>query len=147
MVRTIIKRALEKRQIRSWEVRGDSEAQAWVLRDTWRDFKFKCNVEFGISDKDVHLIIEDFMLRELNAQLHSVEVIFGLRTLLLGDNPTRRIHDGPVLWPFGRPEYQQPSTGKQCSNQRLKNLGLWVVGSTHERDALRHLVQKVSSIL
>lgn len=147
MVASIFARAVKKRKITSFEVRGDTEVQAHIIFDYWRDFKFGCNVELSIPDRDIHFVIEDFALRELQAQLQSVEIIGGLKTLLLNDNPTRRVADGPVLWPFGRPEWQQPSTAKRCTNQRLKDLGIWVVGSEHERDARRHLVQKVSSIL
>lgn len=197
MVATIFKRAAEKRQIRSWEVRGDSEAQAWAICKSWSEFRFRCSVEYAIALPDIHFVIEDFALRELNAKLNSVEVIFGIKTLLrytgvggslirieLGNSiiagcaledgkvarvaPVLKKHKligktpeevmkfaqakgwvaiGQVEWAIGRPVYQQPSTGKRCTNQRLRDLDIWVIGSEHERDARRHLVQKVSDIL
>lgn len=41
----------------------------------------------------------------------------------------------------GKPIYQQPSQAKSvATNKRLKEWNLWVVGSEHERDAMRHAV-------
>jgi hypothetical protein len=147
MLATIFARAAKKNVIESWEVKGDSEAQSWIICNAWRDFKFKCNVEYAVPSPYTYLVIEDFALRELQAQLQSVEVKAGIKTLLLGDDPTRIVDDGPVLWPLGKPEFQTPSTAKRRNNAMLKELGLWVVGSEHERDARRHLVAKVNDIL
>jgi hypothetical protein len=138
MIATVFKRALNKRQISTWEERGPSELQAWVLVKHWTEFKFKCNVEYQIPDRDIHLVIEAFFLRELQAQLESVEVISGMKTLLVGEKG---------LWPMGQPVFQQPSTAKQCTNERLKRLGLWVTASTHRRDVMRHIVQFADGIL
>lgn len=147
MLRSVFERAVKKRQIRSWEVRGDSELQAWAICEQWSNFKFRCNVEYFIPEKDIHFVIEDFALRELNAQLNSVEVIAGIKTLLVKKLQPKTANDNLVRWPLGRPEYQQPSTAKRVKNDRLRDLGIWVVGSEHERDARRHLVAKVSEIL
>lgn len=147
MLRAIFERAVKKRQVRSWEVRGDTELQAWTICEGWSAFKFRCNVEYGIADPDIHLVIESFFLRELQAQLASVEVISGMKTLLVKKLQPKTANDNLVRWPLGRPKYQQPSVGKRCTNQRLRDLGIWVVGSEHERDARRHLVQFVDGIL
>jgi hypothetical protein len=138
MLSSIFERAVSKGQIRSWEERGSEEAQAWAIAQHWTQFHFKCNVEYSIPIRNIYFVIEDFQLRELQAKLHSVAVNFGVRTLLVGK-------DG--LWPLGEPVYQQPSQAKTRNNKQLKELGLWVVASEHRRDALRHMITKVSDIL
>lgn len=147
MMATVLKRALKKKQITSWEVKGIPAAQAWSICEQWIAFRFKCSVEYQIAFDDIHLVIEAFQLRKLQADLYPVMVIHGIETLLYRD--AGNVLDGklPTLWPVGRPEYQEPSTGKHMDNKHLKRLEVWAVGSPHERDALRHLVQKVNAIL
>lgn len=78
------------------------------------------------------LVIEDFALRSRNADLAPVEILSALDAL--------RARDG-----LPAAERQMPSAAKSyLTNERMRDWGLWVVGSPHERDALRHLALAVS---
>jgi hypothetical protein len=197
MLKSVIGRAVKKKQISSWQETGPSEDQAWAIALHWTNFRYKCMM-LGIPVPDIHLVVENFFLRELQAQLESVQVIYGLKTLLKFSGANTHIirislapdviagcelddfgivkRVAPILkkyklvgkskrdvfelalqkgwiataripWPYGEPEMQQPSDGKQIKNDRLKTLGIYVAGSEHQRDARRHIVHKVNRIL
>lgn len=141
MLGPVIARAVAKNQISSWQEIGPNHVQAWAICDHWTQFRFRCSVEYGIPLRDIHLVLESFQLRTKQAHLEPVGLSRSIETLLY------RVKDKIEMWPFGEPEFQEPSEAKQITNQRLKDLGVYVVGSTHQRDAIRHLVQKVNSIL
>lgn len=138
MLVSVFARAVKKNQISTWEEKGPSELQSRVIVAHWTDFRFRCNTEYGIPLPNIHLVMEDFALRELQAELISVEIKGGVKTLLVGENGT---------WPLGKLQWQQPSQAKSVKNDRLKRLGIWVVGSEHRRDVMRHIVTFVDTVL
>lgn len=78
------------------------------------------------------VVIESFQLRGVRlkgaSSLDPVRVGYGLASVLeiLG-------YDGQVRW-------QVPGKMSVATNERLRMWDLWVVGSEHERDAMRHAV-------
>lgn len=142
MLVSVMGRAVRKNQISTWQEQGDPEEQAWAVALHWSSFRFKCNTEYGIAIPDIHLVVESFELRTQLANLSPVLMMGGLNALL-----RRGIEPGSQPWPLGRPERQEPSTAKRVTNRRLKDMNVWVVGSEHRRDVLRHIVAKVSAIL
>jgi hypothetical protein len=147
MLTTVFARAVGKKQVHSWDEKGESEDQSWAICDRWSAFLFKCNVDYAIPLPYIYLVIEDFALRELQAQLQSVAVIAGIKTLLCRKlDPKSANEQAFVRWPLGRPTFQTPSTAKRRTNAMLKQLGI-LEGSVHERDARRHLVAKVNDVL
>lgn len=147
MIKSVFARAVKKKTISSWEEKGDSELQAWCLATHWSSFLFKCNVTLSIPIPNIYLVVEDFKLRQLNALLFSVEVISGLKTLLIKGIPHQGTGWGAAVWPIGKPEFQQPSQAKRRTNQHLKDLGIYVPRSEHERDVRRHMIVKVDDVL
>lgn len=128
-MRTLLARS--RSGIEAGECYGPSEEQAWDLFLMWRDFRSSC-------DHRCVLIIEDFALRQRSAELSPIEVTYGLLTLLRGE-------DGE--WRHGAPVKQMPSTKSYATNDRLKDWGVWIIGSEHSRDAVRHLCAYLSKAL
>lgn len=81
--------------------------------------------------KPAVVIMEDFVLR-LPAKSMKREGLDPVRVLAVAD------------WVVGqraRIDLQQPSQAKGViTDERLKKWGLWIKGSTHKRDAMRHLL-------
>ncbi len=140
---------------KSAEVHGDYLSQAAQLDTIMDNFVFTANVEYGIPFPNIHIAIENFVLRRSReggatgdltscwvaaaavAMFHKVVVIVDGKqcTWVAASNA------GSIHW-------QMPSDAKHvANNDRLKSYGLWVVGSAHERDAFRHLVLRVDKIL
>lgn len=155
-LRGLLKRAVKRKAIWTTEAKGEAWEQAWYLGNAWAAFHFRCVVELGIDAPDVHLVLERFQLRNLHADLAPVSVTHALMALLykmpyshVGDatamNPSN-VDEG--FWPLGEVEFQEPSVAKRyATNQRLRDWGVWVVGSEHKRDATRHLCVKASELL
>lgn len=138
MLATVFARAVKKNQISTWEEKGPCELQSRAIVAHWTQFQFHCNVEFAIPLPNIYLVMEDFALRELQAQLMAVEIKGGVKSLLVGKHGN---------WPLGQIHFQTPSTAKRRNNAMLKELGVYVTRSEHQRDATRHLVAKVNDIL
>lgn len=78
------------------------------------------------------VVFEDFQLRTQHADLRPVEVTFAFL--------------GAMGW--SRVQKQMPSAAKSAfTNQRLKALGCYRVGSDHERDAIRHALLFISKAM
>lgn len=140
---------------KSAEVSGNYLSQAAQLDTIFRNFVFTANVENGIPLPNIHIAIENFVLRRSReggatgdltscwvaaaavAMFHKVIAVVDEKqyTQVAADS------EGSIHW-------QMPSDAKHvANNERLKSYGLWVVGSEHERDAFRHLVLRVDKIL
>jgi hypothetical protein len=160
-VGSAIKRARKKSSIKAYELAGPTWAQGIVLGQTYKDFFFRCNVELAMDVADIHLVIEDFQLRQKNVDLAPVEVTNSFIAAIAGtdggeaesvkktdDIGTRVVCTDQYSWPYGRPIYQQPSTAMTyATNARLRDWDAWVRGSEHMRDAMRHLAAKLSDLL
>jgi hypothetical protein len=154
-IRSLVGRAVRKEAVRVAEVvparepgpRAESAHQAAILYRAWLDFNFKATVELGVSVPDVHLVIEDFQLRQRSAELSPVEVTHAFLAYLRGETGTWAAMS---LTPAGRLHFQAASEAKTyATNERLKLWGAYglTVGKEHGRDAARHLILRASKIL
>lgn len=120
-------------QLESWEESGTISDQVNSVVDIMSDWFCDLNLS-GMQLNHMCFVIEDFKLRQRHADLRPVQFIERLDT----------------LWEFGgiSVERQTPSDAMTyVTNQRLRAWGAWVVGSEHRRDAMRHLLLKVSRVL
>jgi hypothetical protein len=78
--RATIKRAMRLETIRTAQFEEPYDVQAHRIAYTWREFKYR-SLQCGIPLGSVFLVIEDFHLRTGLADLSTVEVVAGLRTL------------------------------------------------------------------
>ena len=133
------------------EVPGQWLAQSRELHGiVWR-FVFRANVDHQLPLDNIHLVIEDFVLRRRQAggatgDLTSIWVAAALCGSLVSPSGS----EGSEVWP---PDpfsvyWQQPSSAKSlATNERLKLWDLYEVGSEHKRDAWRHVALRVNRIL
>jgi hypothetical protein len=137
------------------EVDGDYLEQSVALANIMSRFVFTANVEYSIPIDNIHIAIEDFILRRrmeggATGNLTSCWVaagavaLFAAQTVIDINNKMwwRLPEDGwDIAW-------QQPSNAKTlATDARLKSYGLWTPGSTHKRDATRHLVLRVDKLI
>lgn len=149
--RAVRKEALKVGQVVAADVdrgtRFDALGQAAAVWRAWRDFAYRAQVEYGVPVPYIFLVIEDFALRQRDAELSPVEVTFALLALLrteMGTWPTfsTRVEQ--------RLRFQMPSQAMTyATNERLKGWGVYplTVGKEHARDALRHLALGASRVL
>lgn len=130
----------------SYEVTGEIGYQCWEIMGEFADWtdwpEHKKFNEQGV--KSWHLVFEDFVVRlgtgasSKRVLLDPVRVASGCDTLCIK-------RDG-LRWAF--PEYQQSNLAKNyATNARLRAHGMWVVGSDHRRDAVRHLCRRYATLL
>lgn len=123
---TDIKFSMELGDVLSWEVdcREPHGGAALIAEE----------ILTSLEDGEVDLVIEDFILRNRSmdrSMLSPVRVTSALLGILVHEDVMDRVNL----------TFQQPSQAKSiATNERLKRWGLWIVGSTHERDAMRHLI-------
>jgi len=124
-------------ELESWEEEGSVIDQARSITSELGDWFGSLNMN-GIALTDMMFVIESFTLRQMHADLRPVE----MRAQII------------ALWEvagWSRPiptEDQTPADAKTyATDKRLRRWGAWVVGSTHRRDAMRHLLLKVSRVL
>jgi len=126
---------------RAEEVTGDFVEQAHKLYGMFCKFNFVANENY-IPVPQRHVAVEDFVLRRrqeggATGNLTSCWVAAAFAYSLRG------IHDfsGEIDW-------QQPSSAKTLmTDARLRESGLWIVGSEHKRDAARHFGLKVDKLV
>jgi hypothetical protein len=94
---------------------------------------------YNLHPDRVILVVESFLMRPNKARgagsdprmLDAVRVASGLEARCFLPSGERQAEF----------EYQTPSSAKRkVSNERLKRWGMWVKGSDHRRDAVRHMV-------
>jgi hypothetical protein len=125
----------------SWEVHGSVAEQAWEIVGEFADW---VGAPTFTNLPGAQLVLEDFVMylgtgasskREL---LDPVRVAAACETLCI-----RR--DG-MHWCV--PVYQSASDAMNfATNVRLRAHHLWVKGSTHRRDAVRHMATRYSKIV
>ncbi len=121
------------------EVTGDYLEQARRLSQIFVGFSFACN-EANIGVANRHLAIENFVLRRrqeggATGNLTSIWVAAAFACSI------SELPASEVTW-------QMPSSAKAlATDQRLKDWGLWIKGSTHKRDAARHFALLVDSLI
>lgn len=118
------------------EVSGGWLDQARELSGLMWRFRYTANVEAGIALGDIHICVEDFVLR-------MPATTTDLTSCWVGAGAVARYGEGgeDVAW-------QQPSAAKRfATNERLKLWGLYEVGSEHKRDAWRHVALRANGLL
>lgn len=130
----------------SWEVHGEPADQAWEIIGEYADWTewphHKRMKKLGV--RDYELVFEDFVLylgpgaSSKRNLLDPVRVTYACDALCI----TR---DGP-RWAF--PVLQQPGLAKSyATNDRLRRHNMWVKGSDHRRDAVRHMCRRYAVLL
>lgn len=136
---------------KSTEVTGNYLEQAEQLATVMGNFVFKANVENSIPLPNIHIAIEDFVLRrrtEGGATGNLISCWVAAATVAVFCSHSGSLWPGLVVVNDEIITWQTASDAKHvANNERLKSYGLWVVGSAHERDAFRHLVLRVDKLL
>ena len=138
----VAREALKMGAVETWEETGPPPLQARELAGEIEDWWFRVHVEGQVSADDMYLVVEDFALRggqKVAELLDPVRVTSGLEALLLGH---------PALIEGVSAARQQPGAAKgYATSERLKRHGLWVRGSDHRRDAMRHMLTCLSRVM
>lgn len=138
------------------EVHGNWIVQAAQLDTIFRNFVFTANVENSIPLPNIHIAIEDFILRRrqeggatgnlTSCWVAAAAVGMWHKVIVVGK-------DGRQITQIANDQndsikWQQPSHAKTLmTNERLKSYGLWEVGSEHMRDAWRHFGLRVDGLI
>lgn len=165
-VGSCIRRARKRGSFQAYELAGDQIAQGIYLHQMYLEFVFRSHVELRLPYDDIHVVFEDFKLRQKHADLAPVKVTASFDSCcrekqIVPDEKkqitakTKKTDHAVAIGPFKpvscvpvQPELQMPSTAMTyATNQRLRDWGAWVVGSEHARDAVRHLCAKLSDLL
>lgn len=127
------------------EVEGSWLEQAEELSALMVRFEYAALVEHQIPIPNIHICIEDFILRRRDeggatGNLTSCWVAAAAHARYVQGQQNDEAN--PDI------KYQQPSHAKTLmTNERLKSYGLWEVGSTHKRDAWRHFGLRVDGLI
>ncbi len=140
---------------KSVEVEGNYLEQAVKLDNIFKNFVYTANVEQSIPLQNIHIAIEDFVLRRrkeggATGNLTSCWVAAAMTGMW--SKIVIRMDDGKQITEYATKSenihWQQPSEAKTLmTNERLKQYGLWVIGSEHERDAWRHFGLRVDKCM
>lgn len=129
----------------SWEVEGSPAEQAWEIMDEYADWLADVQRSWTPGARVVPLLTcESFVVRlgrgasSQSNLLDPVRVASAMEALSWTRAGSRWAHIN----------YQSPSDAKNyATNERLRAAGLWVKGSEHRRDAMRHLALAYSRAL
>lgn len=135
-IKGLVRRALKTGRLYSYEVGGDVESQCWQIYSRFNDVCSGLISEKKTTVEHCYFGVESFDVRTLAADTVPLEIIGGLKTLVLGE-PLG--HDFSLY-------LQDPSMKAACPNERLKRRGLWR-SSPHERDACRHMCVLLDRVL
>lgn len=127
----------------SWEVEGIPGEQAWEIIGEFVDWRADLILKHNYRPEAISLTFESFQLRIDKARgagsskpmLDPIRVISACEALCFNSRGERIVDFG----------FQSPSDKSTITNDRLRRWGLWVVGSEHRRDAMRHLALRVDS--
>jgi hypothetical protein len=118
--------ALSAAEIESYEVSGLPGVQGWEIMTNLREWRspYRYNA----------MVFEEFVLQpghgsDSRSLLDPVRVISACDALAY--------MDGQMRW--AQFSFQLPSAKGFATNDRLRRHGLWVRGSEHRRDAVRHI--------
>lgn len=127
-------------ELESWELTGDWRRQSEALAREVYGWPAELVMTVGaVSDYDV--VVESFEHRPGRALSGDpyvpVKIAARLEGLMVNffNKPGQR----PLV-------YQAPSERAVVSDSMLRDLGLWTVGSDHERDAWRHVVKRLMGL-
>lgn len=141
-VAQIIRRARTKGNIMTWNETGTYAEQAWRISRDIVDFFFHVHIERGLVDaRSMYIVIEDFHLRMMSADLSPIWVTAGIECLLSNAQKATWELDGYYT-------KQMPHEAKGfCTDDMLKRWNLWRGKTTHERDTIRHMARKLDILL
>lgn len=153
MLMDVFREAMKMNLVESWEVEGTPAEQGVQIACEYRDWAALNHIQLSIPLTDIHFTCESFELRPNKARgagsdknmLDPIRVMSAVDGIFeywnnLSDPDYERDKEYWI-------DYQTPQTGHRVSSDRLREYDAWVVGSEHRRDAMRHLLQKASSIL
>jgi len=137
-----MKRARIKSNVRTWVEHGSHTDQAWAIARKIVDFLYTVHIERSlIENSNFFVVVENFELRQMGADLSPVTVTAGLETLLC-----ERFKDR-----WGKNGFYQKQTASEakgfCNNEMLDRWGLLKGRTPHERDALRHVARRIDKLL
>lgn len=128
---------LKVSEIESWEVEGSPPEQAWEIMGEYEDWSKEVQSSWKPGARiELVLTCESFQIRvgkgasSRKDLLDPVRVASGMEALSYN-----RAGEcwAPII-------YQSPSSAKTyATNERLRRADIWVKGSDHRRDAVRHL--------
>jgi len=121
-------------EFESWECKGTIEEQSIELTEELADWFSEQHLFRSIPIPNLFLVFEDFQLRTRFARLEGV----------------RLREQFKARWTFKTIDIdtQQPSHAKRyATDERLRRWGAWTKGSTHRRDATRHLLLRLSKVI
>lgn len=138
-----MQRAKVKGLLHTWNVKGDTIEQAWAISKHVADYFFWAHIEHQyIQANRAFIVMENFELRTLAADISPVQITAGVETLLSGAYGI----DG--RWKEeGFYTKQMPSEKTFCSDDMLRKWGLMKGRSPHERDALKHMARRIDRFL
>lgn len=143
-VASVMRRARSKRNLKTYEVKGDHVEQALELNSRLREFFFAVHVERAVVGANgLYIVIEDFHLRQMSADLSPVRVTSAFEAVFSA------AHNLPSA-NYGSEQYIKQSASEAkgfCSNDMIKKWGLWYRRSDHERDAIRHGARRLDNLL
>jgi hypothetical protein len=135
---------LRGHRLEAWEVEGEPEEQAWEIAAEFLDWAMDLRAH---RIPDVDFVSEAFHLRQRSADLSPVEVMSGVKALLI-PRATALETGEPHVRPFWSMVEQTASEAKSfATSARLRQWGLFALGrgSDHKRDATRHLAYRVAA--
>lgn len=123
--------------VESWEVEGSPGEQAWEIMGEYLDWMRSIHPVRAI------LTAEGFGVRLGAGAASKSNLLDPVR--VLGGCEALSWSRGGIHWVTIA--HQQPSAKSFATNARLRDHGLWVVGSEHRRDAVRHLAKAYSGYI
>lgn len=160
-VGSCIARAKRKGSITAIELAGDPIAQGVELHNIYLEFVFRSHVELQLPYDAIHVVFEDFQLRQKHADLAPVKITAAFDSLLREKiskkqitKKSKKTDHAVKLRTISQfacyviPTLQSPSNAMTyATNDRLRAWDAWIVGSEHARDAMRHLCLKINALL
>lgn len=132
-----VKQTLIDADVESCEIVAGPVGTGIEVSRRWQDFFASANID-GCPTPEISLVLESFALRTAHADTSPVAVTAAIATCVYLQAP---------MWDWDG-ETQSPSEAKgYARDDRLRDWGLWVRGSEHQRDARRHLALKVAKTL
>lgn len=136
-VKDTVAKTLRYADIQTVEVTGDWKEQARKLRDLWLAVSHEWK-ERGLAGQHTYLIREDFNLYKFRSSDKKGVYPIWISAMLEG---LLDLTDVDII-------AQQVVQAKRfATNARLKRWGVYVPGSEHKRDAVRHIAFKLNKVI
>lgn len=123
----------------SWEATGPPAEQAWEIMGEFFDWTQTLRKQRILPV----LAMEDFVVGLGPGAASKRELLDPVRVA----NACEALSISRAGMYWTRIQYQQPSERTIYTNDRLRKHGMWVKGSDHRRDAVRHMILRYSKII